>query len=202
MGRMLQNHKPRTTTLLITFLYGCAALQFVRFYVQSTAFYLNMTLYLRGAERLPFQERVLPILFLRPLTTSAWVRVHLLHGTGPLTPEHGPFYLLSLLAFAAAAIATQMLYEAVSERHLLRVLVFPFFLWTVMWTYAIHSEANFSYPYDLSSLAFFTAGLLFLYRRQFLPLLLVVLVGLVQPGDYPVPNSAIRHRCMRTRSRV
>ncbi len=164
-------------TVLLVFLYGCALLQFVRFYVASTTFYLKLPAYLSGHERLPFQERILPVLFIKPLTQSAWVRVHLVHSNGAFTLERGPFYLLSLIALAVAAVYTQRLYESVSPGRPLRALVFPIFLFAVMWTYTIHSEANYSYPYDLPSLAFFTAGLYYIYRRRFLPLLLVVLIG-------------------------
>ena len=158
-------------------LYSCAALQFIRYYVKATTFYLNMPAYLTGHERLPFQERLLPILFIKPMTDSVWVQRHLAHTSGAFTPERGPFYLLSLIAFVIAAIYTQRLYNLLSSRGLLRFLVFPVFLFAVMWTFSIHSEADFAYPYDLPSLAFFTAGLFYIYKRRFMPLFFVVLVG-------------------------
>ncbi len=166
-----------STFLFVFFLYACAALQFIRFYVRSTTSYLNMSLYLSGRERLPFQERVFPILILKPLTDSAWVRTHFAHATGVFTLERGPFYLLSLIAFVVAAIYTQRLHDSLTEKGVLRALVFPVFLFAVMFTYAIHSEANFSYPYDLPSLAFFTAGLFYLYQRRFVPLFFIILAG-------------------------
>jgi hypothetical protein len=161
----------------LIFLYACATLQFVRYYCRSTDFYLNMSAYLNGYERLPFQERVLPILLLRPMYHSQWLMRHLAHGNGAFTPTLGPFYLMSLVALAIAAIYTQKLYELVSGQHWLRFLVFPAFLFTVMWTYSIHSEADYSYPYDLPSLAFFAAGLYYIYKRSFLGTFLVVLIG-------------------------
>ncbi len=167
----------RYISATLIFLYGCATLQFVRYYCKSTDFYLNMSAYLNGYERLPFQERVLPILVLRPMYHSQWLMRHLAHGNGAFTPELGPFYMMSLLALAIAAIYTQKLYELVSGQHWLRFLVFPVFLFTVMWTYSIHSEADFSYPYDLPSLAFFAAGLYYIYKRSFIGVFLVVLIG-------------------------
>ena len=77
----------------------------------------------------------------------------------------------------AAAVLTQLLYRKVSQRHTLPALVFPLFLFCVMWTYVIHNEANFSYPYDLLSLAFFTGGLYAIYEGRFFPLALILLVG-------------------------
>ncbi len=46
-----------------------------------------------------------------------------------------------------------------------------------MWTYVIHIDANYSYPYDMPALAFFTAGLYFIYTRRFAPLVGVILLG-------------------------
>jgi hypothetical protein len=160
-----------------TVIYAFALLQFVRYYSKATTFYLHLNAYLTGHERLPFQERVLPILFLKPLYGSPWIMQHFGHSSGAFTMEKGPFYLLSLISLAAAAIYTQRLYAAVTEHNLLSFLVFPAFLYTVMWTYSIHSEANFSYPYDFPGLAFFTAGLYYIYCRKYLPLLLVILIG-------------------------
>ena len=167
----------RSVVAVVILLYGCATLQFVRYYSGSTVFYLNMSAYLSGHERLPFQERVLPILFLKPLTDSAWVMHHLAHSQGAFTPERGPFYLLSFIALIVSAIYTQRLYNLLSESRLFAYALFPVLLFTVIWTYSIHSEANFSYPYDLPSLAFFTAGLYYIYARRFVPLLLVIVVG-------------------------
>ena len=167
----------RTAFYVLIVCYLFSALQFVRFYVKSAAFYLDMNAYLDGRERLPFQERILPVLFLRPLYHSTWIMQHLVHTQGIFDARRGPFYLLSLLSFLVAAIYTQQLYRAVSTRGVFSFLVFPVFLYTVIWTYAIHTEANFAYPYDLSSLAFFTAGLNYIFRRRYLALFVVILIG-------------------------
>jgi hypothetical protein len=161
----------------LDFLYGCATLQFIRYYSQNTTFYLNMSSYLHGRERLPFQERVLPILFIRPMTQSRWVMQHLVHSNGIFTAERGPFYLLSLLAIVIAGVYTQKLYNQLTSTRWLDFLVYPVFLFTVMWSYCIHTEANYSYPYDILSLAFFTAGLYYIYTRRYLGIFLVVLIG-------------------------
>ena len=167
--------KPAVNAL--TLLYACAGLQFVRFYASNPVPYLNMQAYLNGRERLPFQTRVFPIFLLRLLAKVPWLAHQ--HGLDPANAANyqEPLYVLNLAAFALAAYFTQKLYSRLTERGLLRYLVFPVFLFTAIWTYVLHVEANFSYPYDLSSLAFFTAGLFFLYERRFVPLLLVVAVG-------------------------
>lgn len=158
-------------------LYLCATLQFVRYYCQSTIFYLNMQAYLSGHERLPFQERVLPILFIRPMMQSHWIASHLVHPTGIYTAERGPFYLLSLISLIVAGVFVQKLYNRLSTTHTLSFLVYPLFLFAVMWSYSIHNEVNFSYPYDFLGIAFFVAGLYCIYTRRFLAVFLLVAIG-------------------------
>ena len=102
---------------------------------------------------------------------------HLVHANSAVNAARGPFYLLSLVSLVIASIYAQRLYMVLSTRGTFRFLVFPIFLFAVTWTYVIHSEANFSYPYDLPGLAFFTAGLYYLYRRKYLGLFLIVLLG-------------------------
>ena len=161
----------------LTLLYACATLQFIRFYSKSTVLYLNMPAYLTGHERIPFQERILPVLLLRPMYHSTWFMHHFAHSNGAFTLEKGPFYIVSLIAFAAAAAYTQRLYRALTVSGALAFMIYPILLFITMWTYVIHSEANFSYPYDLPSLAFFTAGLYYIYTRRFWPLFAVILIG-------------------------
>ena len=167
----------RISVVFIVLLYALATLQFTRFYSKTTTFYLRMADYLNGKERLPFQERILPVAVLRPLFHSAWVTQHLAHENGAFTPQKGPFYLLSLISLVIAGVYTQRLYNLLTDSGSLRILVYPIFLFTVMWTFTIHIEADFSYPYDLPSLAFFTAGLYYIYARRFVPLLVILLIG-------------------------
>ncbi len=167
----------RVRPVLICLLYGCACLQFVRFYVRSAVFYLDLPSYLAGSERLPFQERILPVFLMRQIFHSATIMRLLAHQQGVVDREHIPFYVLSLAGAFATAILTQMLYASVSPRRTLSLLVFPILLFCMLWTYVLHVEANFSYPYDLLSLAFFTAGLYCIHRKLYLPLLFVMLAG-------------------------
>ncbi len=158
-------------------LYACASLQFIRFYAVSATFYLNLDRYLAGTERLPFQYRVLPAVLIRGMYA-----LHLLHRTGmhakgAFTAERAPLYLLSLVALVIAGLFTQATYHALSRTRPLQYLVYPVLLFTLIWTYSIHVEANFSYPYDMLSVAFFAAGLFFIVKRQFLPLLAVIALG-------------------------
>ncbi len=186
--------------ILTGVLYTFATLNFIRYYVVSTQFYLDMPRYLAGRERLPFQERVLPIVLMWPINHSAALmrifaeraetHAHSLVPTVPAaTPRTGAFYILALLSFAIAGYFTTRLYRAVTETGLLAPLVFPFFLVVTLWTYVVHIDANFSYPYDLPSLAFFTAGIFCIYTRRFLPLPFIVFFGTMN-REQPCSSSA------------
>lgn len=164
-------------------LYAFATLQFIRFYVVSTRFYLHLPAYLSGHERLPFQERVLPIFLMWPinhwpaLMQSVANRGHDPETSAAATPQTVAFYLLSLVSFSIAGFFTVRLYRAVTKDGVLSSLVYPIFLVIALWTYVIHIDANYSYPYDMPALAFFTAGLYFIYTRRFAPLVGVMLLG-------------------------
>ncbi len=161
----------------VIFLYACALLQFVRFYVKSTNFYLSMPLYMAGMERLPFQERILPAVLFRPILHSPWMMQKFAGAHSMIQPAFVPFYMLSLFSCVIIAVYTQKLYNMLTVRSSLRALVFPVLLFTLVWTYALHLEANYSYPYDLPSVAFFAAGVYFIYARRFFALFLVILIG-------------------------
>ena len=161
----------------IVILYLCATLQFIRFYTVSTVFYLNLPAYLSGHERLPFQERILPIFFLKLFYGSGFLGRFANHTKGAFTPERAGLFVISFVSLIVAGIFAQLLYKRLTRLGSLQFLVFPAFLFAAMWSYSIHVEANFSYPYDFLSLAFFTAGVYFIYTRQFLYLVIVMFLG-------------------------
>jgi hypothetical protein len=175
--------KRRSFTGFLWILYACAALQFVRYYVVSTYFYLDMRRYLSGSERLPFQERVLPIFLMWPINHSSFLMRHLVHPRqGVFTPsaateQTAAFYIVSLLSFCIASFLVVRLYRAVTRTGMLEALVFPIFMVLTLWTYVVHIDANYSYPYDMPSLAFFAGGLLAIYTRRFLPLAAILFFG-------------------------
>ncbi len=177
MNRLRRWLPATATEAWIILLYFCATLQYVRYYSKATFLYLNMDRYLNGLERLPFQERVLPIFLIKPLVDSAWVARHLTHDNGNFTAARGPLYVISLIAILIAGVFVQKLYNRVTQDGSLRFLVYPVFLHAIMWSYTIHNEANFSYPYDMLGVAFFAAGLFFIYTRRFLPLVLILAIG-------------------------
>lgn len=164
-------------------MYLLATVQFIRYYVVSTTFYLNMPRYLAGQERLPFQYRVLPIFLMRPINGSAFLMRHLSHpshgwdAASASAPQTLSFYLVSLVSFIVAGVLVVRLYGAVHPEGRFAWLVYPIFMVLVLWTYVVHIDANFSYPYDMPSLAFFAGGLLAIYTRHFVPLTMIMVFG-------------------------
>jgi hypothetical protein len=173
----------RPFAIFIRVLYVFATLQFIRYYIVSTRLYIKMPAYLTGHERLPFQERVLPIFLMYPI--YHWTALlHYLANRGhdpetfdAATPASVGFYFVSLLGFSLAGFFVTRLYRAVTTTGSLSGLVYPLFIVVSLWTYVVHIDANYSYPYDMLSLGFFTAGLYFIYTRRFLPLLAIMAVG-------------------------
>ncbi len=175
--------KKRWFICFSSLLYASAVLQFIRYYVVSTYFYLDMPRYLSGRERLPFQERILPIFLMWPINHSSFLMRHLVHPKGNVfvpsaaTQDSLAFYIVSLVSFSVASFLVYRLYRAVTTTGALSVLVLPIFLVLTLWTYVVHIDADYSYPYDMPSLAFFAGGLLAIYTRRFLPLLAIMLIG-------------------------
>ena len=165
---------------LLSVAYLSAAYQMLRFYVSYPFFYLRLPEYFSGRERLPFQLRILPIAFLEPLGRNhllqrfAATRIGYLHN-----PWRMAFFITSLLFFSVACYFLLKLYRALSTSRRLEFLLLPVFFHTFLWTYVLNVDQHYSYPYDVPSLAFFSAGLYFIYQRRFVPLAVVMLLGTV-----------------------
>jgi hypothetical protein len=158
--------------------YTLSMLQVCSFYLVYMEPYLNYANYMSGHERNPFQQRILPVPLLWALLHTpplVWFFVHL---KGLFLPvERGAAFILSFTAMSVAGYFTMKLHDAVSPRRSLPLVVYLAFLYTAMSSYVILVQMHFFYPYDTLSLAFFTAGIYFIYTRKFVPLLLVMLVG-------------------------
>ncbi|MDE3105582.1 MAG: hypothetical protein KGK08_10445 [Acidobacteriota bacterium] len=176
----------------------------------ANRFYLDIDSYLSGHERTPFQERILPAFLLRPMLQSRLLLglFNRMHGLF-LPPWRGALFLISIVALAVAGYFCLLLYDALSNTRSLQLLVYPVFLFAVLWSYMVLVQQPFSYPYDMLSLAFFTAGLYFIYQRRFLPLLLIVLIGtfnrettLFLIGIFVIDAISVRDTAARLRDRI
>jgi len=158
-------------------LYAFAGYLFTRVHLLSNLQFLNMPAYLAGTERLPFQRRVLPMLILRGLDRISPAASHIAHRGLAAEPHTMHLFLIDLISVFVASYFCVRLHTAVQPHSRYRWLVFPIFLWTLVWTFVAYTIFNHYFPYDLMSVAFFSAGLCFIYERRFLPLAFVVLIG-------------------------
>ncbi len=207
----------RLLSVLLAVAYLSAGYQLIRFYVSFPFFYVHLPEYFAGTERLPFQLRVLPIAFLRPLGQShliqriASTRVGYLHN-----PWRLAFFLTSLPFFTITCYFSLKLYRVLSTSRRLEFLVIPLVFYTFTWTYVLNVDQHYSYPYDVPSLAFFVAGLFFIYTRRFVPLLGTMLVGtfnrevtlfligifLLDAASIPIADTTARFRDRFNRAQI
>lgn len=168
----------RLLSVFLAIAYLSAGYQLIRFYVSFPFFYLHLPQYFAGTERLPFQRRVFPIPFLRALGENRFVQNYAATRVGYLhNPWRMSFFIFSLVFFAITCALTLRLYRVLSTSRRLEFLVIPLIFYTFTWTYVLNVDQHYTYPYDIPSLAFFSAGLLFIYQRRFLPLALTILIG-------------------------
>ena len=169
---------PVRTPRAIWFLYGCAIYSFARSHVANTFRYMSLPNFLAGTERLPYQRRLLVMLVLRALHAVPLYRTLDRSMYGRIVPPGlFSFFLVDLVSLAAAAWFCQKLYRRAATTPWATPFVAAMLLVAAAWTYMLAPEGSVFYPYDLPSLAFFTAGLYFIYSRQLPALLLTVLVG-------------------------
>ncbi len=203
--------------ILLAIAYLSAGYQLIRFYVSFPFFYLHLPEYFAGTERLPFQLRVLPRLFLLPLGQSqliqriAATRVGYLHN-----PWRLAFFIVSLVFFTITCYFSLKLYRVLSTSRRLEFLVIPLVFYTFTWTYVLNVDQHYSYPYDVPSLAFFVAGLYFIYTRRFVPLLVTMLLGtfnrevtlfligiyLLDAASVPITNATAGFRARFNRAQI
>ena len=170
--------QPPRVPAVIWLLYACAVYCFARCHVAQTFRYMSLTRYLTGTERLPYQRRLLVMAAIRGARTLRPYRALEARMSGHIVaPGLFSYFLVDLLSLAVAGWFCQKLYRKAAPNGPAAPFVLAIFLFTLAWTYLIAPEGSIFYPYDLASVAFFTAGLYCTYTRRFLPLLPTVLFG-------------------------
>jgi hypothetical protein len=160
-------------------LFAFAGYLFTRVHLLNNLQFLDMSAYIAGTERLPFQRRVLPMLILRGIDRILPAASRVRHPGLLADPHMMHLFVLDLISLAVASYFCIRLHTAVQPHSRYRLLVFPIFLWTLIWTFVAYTIYNHYFPYDLMSVAFFAAGICFIYERRFLPLALVLLIGTI-----------------------
>jgi hypothetical protein len=150
-----------------------AATQFVGAYLYLEWPYLNIQLWERGYAPLPFQTRILLAPLYRLVDTSHWGIWYadklsrndyfFPHG---VTPAVVLEFTIGITCVLFSGWVTVQLYSAASRVRLLSWLVYPLFLGLCCVTYVLHTVQNFSYVYDLPSLAAFSLGFYLIYFRK------------------------------------
>lgn len=166
--------KFRWMSLAKIFFYLCATLEVVRVYLAHSYFLLDMDKYLQGTERQPFQSRILASYLIRFIQ---WTALRLHHPLPGIRHGIAAMYLIDAVALMVSGWFVQKIYRLYSEGRALDGIVYPMFLAAFYFSYDLHAENNFSYPYDGLSIAFFAAVLYFILSDRFLPILLILPVA-------------------------
>lgn len=166
---------PSLRHLGLLLLYVLATVQFVGAMLFLEFPYLNVHLWEYGYAPLPFQTRLLLAPLYRYVDTAAWSMNYASklarndyffpRGIGPATVLE--FFLDIFCVLIAGWVAVQF-YKAGSRRRLVQPLVFPIFLGLCTLAYIVHTVQNFSYVYDLPSMAAFSVGLYLIYFKKLL----------------------------------
>ena len=151
-----------------------ASAELVRCYLIQGYKFLDLTQYAAGTERMPFQGRMLMMYAVRWAQHSALV--HRWTG-GPKSLFNSPENLvIGVTGFASVLIAgvlVTLLYRRISSRRAFEWMPFALLLVMLASNYLLHAPFVILYPYDLPSMAFFTAGVYLIYTRRFWALLVM-----------------------------
>jgi hypothetical protein len=154
-------------------IYFLATIQFAWCYLRLTLHYVRLETYEYGNERMPFQGRMLMMVPMRWASQSSLVswlasssKLTPFWFQKPLTPEALVEAVIDVGCLLLAGWATVKIYKASSSRQLLTPFIYPLFLVVCVATYIMHVVQNFSFLYDLPSLAFFSVAMYLMYFQK------------------------------------
>jgi hypothetical protein len=154
-----------------------ASIYFVQMYAGLVPQYLNLSRYMRGQERMPFQARELmryPLL----LGSRSSLLQHLANGHKAVnTPELLTLELISCLSLLMAGWASVKIYRFVAPQG--RVPYLPWAILLVVCLFDLYCFASYAFPYDLPSLMFLGWGTYFILTRRFAWLLPIFILGTI-----------------------
>jgi hypothetical protein len=151
----------------------------VRSWIENVPSYMDLSLYLEGKERMPYQGRFLMMFPMRLAEKAAWVRRLCAHFPGKKLddPKYMGIFLISVPVFLFTIYCIAWLYKSFSRNGALAWLVPWICIYAVQSTYIVRYEQSFMYPYDFPALAFFAAGLCLIRKRRFILFTAVFLLG-------------------------
>lgn len=165
----------RNCRILVYIFEFFATVQIAHHYMEQKM-WVKLPAYLAGQERLPYQRRVLLMFILRPLHGLPMLaKVASRFSEGQFTGDSLVLALINITCMGLTGWIATRFYRKTSPDGQFAMLVYPVFLFCVMWTFTFNPTGT--YPYDFPSLAFYTAGLYLIYVNHYKWLLLVMLVG-------------------------
>jgi hypothetical protein len=170
-------HKPpdrkRLEKFVLLALNILATIHIVWFYIDRVPSYLKLDLYARGAERMPFQGRLLMEYPLRWAYTSpaighmaAWLGSFSLWLPRGVPPEDLVEFAVDVVAVGVAGLVARDLYRTHSKTRRFTAYVYPLFLVMVAGSYCLATTHFFRFVYDLPSLGLFACGLYLIAHRR------------------------------------
>ena len=165
---------------------GLATIHVVWFYLTRVECHIRLAAYEQGQERTPFQYRLLLMAPLRWAHLSpamhagaAWLTLQRGFFPNGVRPEGIMQAAIDVVCVAVAGLVATRLYESGSRTGLLTVYVYPLTLLMVMSTYSLLTMHAYRFIYDLPSLAFFSLGFYFIYKRKHWPFAAVFVIGTI-----------------------
>jgi len=155
-----------------------ASAQFIRCYIIQTYKFLDLPQYASGLERMPFQGRMLMMYPLRWAEHSPLI-ARLTTGPTPLfhSPDDLIICAIGFLSVLITGVLITRLYRRVSPQPLFPWMPYALMLVFLAANYLLHSPLVILYPYDLPSVAFFTAGMYCITTRRFWALVPIFTLG-------------------------
>lgn len=152
-----------------------ASIYFVQMYSGLVHQYLNLSWYMRGLERMPFQARELmryPLL----LATHSNLLQRVASGHQVVnTPELLMLEIVSCISLLLAGWASVKIYRFAAPRG--RVPYLPWAILVILCLFDLFCSASYAFPYDLPAVMFLGWGTYFVLTRKFAWLLPIFILG-------------------------
>jgi hypothetical protein len=154
-----------------------ASIYFVQMYSGLVHQYLNLSWYMLGRERMPFQARELmryPLL----LASHSNLLQRVASGHKVVnTPEQLMLEIVSCISLLLAGCASVKIYRFAAPKG--RVPYLPWAILVILCLFDLFCSASYAFPYDLPAVMFLGWGTYFVLTRQFGWLLPIFILGTV-----------------------
>ncbi len=168
----------RVFRIFVLIAFAFATLQFLRSYFIVNQPYLDAARYEAGAEKTPYQSRILMAVIMRHARGNP-VMERIASRLGP--PLHEPdvvaLLMVGLLSMVLIAVVVRAFYRYLSPHGRLSSIPYFLVMWMASATYIVRFQEAIYFPYDLLAAALFTLCIYLCYRRNYLLLIPVFAVA-------------------------